>query len=225
MSRPSVRRALRRAGLTKLPRGPVVEGQRPERVLLAGETDPSVFLDVERTFGRAAPLELEIGTGKGRFLLASASQHPDRLYLGAEIQPEYGRIAQAKAEKRGLTNVRVEWLDGKDFVAQRLAPGSLAALHVYFPDPWPKQRHHKRRLVDAGFAAAAGRALAPDGLLRVASDHPEYWRQIETTLDAEPLLERLTPEQAGEWYTGTDYELRFLRIGKPIGKAVWRRKG
>ncbi|HEX5855809.1 MAG TPA: tRNA (guanosine(46)-N7)-methyltransferase TrmB, partial [Thermoanaerobaculia bacterium] len=97
-------------------------------------------------------------------------------------------------------------------------------LHVYFPDPWPKKRHHKRRLVDAAWAGAAARALAPACVLRVASDHEEYFALIDAVLSAEPFLEKLTPEEAGDWSTGTSYELKFRKTGRPIYKAVFRRR-
>jgi tRNA (guanine-N7-)-methyltransferase len=228
VSRPSVRRALKRSGIEVPPRPPR-SGPRnlgrvpPPRVTLPGESADAGPVDFPALFGRTAPVEMEIGVGKGRFLLAEAAAHPDRDYFGLEIEAEYAAIVRVRASRAGLTNVRVERLDGKAFVALRLAPGCLAALHVYFPDPWPKKRHHKRRLVDAAWAAAAARALLPGGLLRVASDHADYWSVIDAVLSAEPLLARLSPGEEGEWSTGTNYEAKFVRSGRPIHKAVFRR--
>lgn len=228
MSRPSIRRALRRSGAAAPPRAPR-SGPRnlgripPPRIFLPGEGEDAGPLDLEALFGREAPVEMEIGVGKGRFLLAAAAANRDRDYFGLEIEPEYVAIVRLRAERAGLPNVRVERLDGKAFVASRLAPGSLAALHVYFPDPWPKKRHHKRRLVDAAWAAAAARALAPGALLRVASDHAEYFAVMGEVLSKEPLLAKLSPEEEGEWSTGTNYELKFVKSGRPIFKAVFRR--
>lgn len=228
MSRPSVRRALRRSGAPAPPRlpraGPRNLGKAPPpKIFLPGEAEDAGPVDFAVLFGRTAPVELEIGVGKGRFLLGAAAARRDRDFLGLEIEPEYAAIARSRAEAAGLTNVRFERLDGKAFVLRRLAPGSLAALHVYFPDPWPKKRHRKRRLVDAAWAAAAAGALAPGALLRVASDHAEYFAVMDAVLSAEPLLAKLTPEEAGEWSTGTNYELKFLKSGRPISKAVFRR--
>jgi tRNA (guanine-N7-)-methyltransferase len=227
MARPSLRRALRRAGLPLAPpraRKPSTGVPPVPRIFLPGEDPEAGPLDLHAFFGRSAPTELEIGIGKARFLLAEAQAHPERNYIGLEIVPEYARIAEAKAEKLGLTNVRIHALDGKAFVAMRLPPGSLAALHVFFPDPWPKKRHHKRRLFTHDFAAAAARTLAPGGVLRAASDHPDYWPVIEQVLDAEPLLARIPPAETGDWTPGTNWELKTVARGEGFGRGIWRRK-
>jgi tRNA (guanine-N7-)-methyltransferase len=228
VSRPSIRRALKRSGAVMPPRTPRTGPRNlgrvpPPKIFLPGEGPDAGPVDFAAIFGRRAPVEMEIGVGKGRFLLGAAAADRDRDFFGLEIEAEYAAIVRVRAERAGLPNVRVERLDGKAFVASRLAPGCLAALHVYFPDPWPKKRHHKRRLVDPGWAAAAARALEPGGLLRVASDHAEYWAVIDAVLSAEPLLAKLSEAEAGEWSTGTNYELKFLRSGRPIRKAVFRR--
>ena len=196
----------------------------PPRIFLPGEGEDAGPVDFAAVFGRTAPVEMEIGVGKGRFLLAAAAARPDRDFFGAEIEPEYAAIVRLRAARLGLANVRCERLDGKAFVLKRLAPASLAALHVYFPDPWPKKRHHKRRLVDAEWAAASARALSPGGLLRVASDHAEYFAVMDDVLSAEPLLERLSASEEGEWSAGTSYEVKFVRCGRSIRKAVFRRR-
>ena len=174
MARPYVRRALKKAGATAvLRRAPDADPSRipPPRIFLEGETADAGTVDLPGLFGRPAPVEMEIGTGKGRFLLESAAAYPDRSWFGLEIEPEYCALVRLRAARQGLSNVRIEPLDGREFVIRRLPPGALAALHVYFPDPWPKKRHHKRRLVTPAFAAAAARGLSPGGLLRIASDH------------------------------------------------------
>jgi tRNA (guanine-N7-)-methyltransferase len=230
LSRPSIRRALRRAGAEPPPRPPRGDGPRnlgripPPKIFLPGETENAGVVDFSAVFGRDAPVEMEIGVGKGRFLLAAAAAQPDRNWFGLEIEPEYAEIVRLKAERTGLSNLRIERIDGKAFVLRRLTPGCLAGLHVYFPDPWPKKRHHKRRLVDAEWTSAAAHALAPASLLRVASDHEEYFGVIDGVLSNEPLFEKLTPDEAGDWSTGTSYELKFLKTSRPIYKAVFRRR-
>lgn len=196
----------------------------PPKIFLPGETEDAGAVDFSAVFSHIAPVEMEIGVGKGRFLLAAAALHRERNWFGLEIEPGYARIAHLRAARAGLPNLRIERLDGKAFVLRRLSPGCLAGLHVYFPDPWPKKRHHKRRLVDRAWAAAAALGLAPASLLRVASDHEEYFGVIDDVLSHEPLLDRLAPEEAGDWSTGTSYELKYLKAGRPIYKAVFRRR-
>ena len=230
MSRPSIRRALRRAGVETPPRAPRPAGPGslsripPPRIFLPGEPEDAGAVDFSTVFGHAASVEMEIGVGKGSFLLAAAAAQRHRNWFGLEIEPEYAELVRLRAARAGLSNLRVERLDGKEFVMRRLSPGCLAGLHVYFPDPWPKKRHHKRRLVDAAWAEAAARALAPACLFRVASDHEDYFALIDEVLSKEPLLEKLTPEEAGDWSTGTSYELKFRKTGRPIYKAVFRRR-
>jgi tRNA (guanine-N7-)-methyltransferase len=230
LSRPSIRRALRRAGGETPPRAPRSTGPRnpgripPPRIFLPGEPEDAGAVDFSAVFGRVAPIEMEIGVGKGSFLLAAAAAQGHRNWFGLEIEPEYAEIVRLRAARAGLSNLRVERLDGKAFVMRRLSLGCLAGLHVYFPDPWPKKRHHKRRLVDAAWAEAAARALAPASLFRVASDHEEYFALMGEVLSNEPLLEKLTPDEAGDWSTGTSYERKYEKTGRPIYKAVFRRR-
>ncbi len=229
MARPYVRRLLKRSGAALPPRPetarPAPGRIPPPKIFLPGEAEDAGDVDFTALFGRTAPVELEIGTGKGRFLIEAAATRPGTDFLGLEIEPEYAALARLRAARRGLANVRVERADGREFVIRRLARGSLAALHVYFPDPWPKKRHWKRRLFTPAFAAAAARALAPGGFLRVASDHEAYWAVIEEVLAAEPLLERLSGGEAGPWSSGTSYELKYAASGRPVFKAVFRRRG
>lgn len=230
MSRPSIRRALRRAGVELPPRAPRSDGPRhvgripPPRIFLPGEPEDAGVVDFFAVFGRTAPVEMEIGVGKGSFLLAAAAAQRDRNWFGLEIEPEYAEIVRLRAARAGLSNLRVERLDGKAFVMRRLSSGCLAGLHVYFPDPWPKKRHHKRRLVDAAWAEAAARALAPSCVLRVASDHEPYFALIDDVLSKEPLFEKVEPGEAGDWSAGTSYELKFRKTGRPIYRAVFRRR-
>jgi tRNA (guanine-N7-)-methyltransferase len=224
LSRPAVRRALRRAGLSPAPKDFVERpgSPPPARIALPGEAPGTATpVDWEAVFGRVAPVEIEIGSGRGRFLADEAAARPGTSFLGAEIEVEYARIAQARADKQGLTNVRFVRLDGKAFVLARVPAASLSAIHVFFPDPWPKKRHAKRRLFTPDFVAAAARALAPEGILRVATDNLTYFESIRGALDAEPALSKVPGSEEG-WCAGTDYERKYLKEGRPVARGIWR---
>jgi len=221
-----VRRALKRAGLSPAPKEFVETPgvPPPPRVALPGEAPGTTGpVDWPAFFGRTGPVELEIGSGRGRFLTDAAAARPGTSFLGAEIEHEYARIAQARAEKMGLGNVRFARLDGKEFVLRRLPASSLAALHVFFPDPWPKKRHAKRRLFSPDFVRAAADALVPGGVLRVATDNLPYFEAIREVLDAEPALETV-PGSGFAWSAGTDYERKYEKEGRPVARGIWRRR-
>lgn len=226
MSRPAVRRALKRAGLSPAPKEFVASPgvPPPPRIALPGEpAGTATPVDWTAFFGRVGPVEVEIGSGRGRFLTDEAAARPGTLFLGAEIEVEYARIAQARAGKMGLGNVRFVRLDGKEFVLRRLPAASVAALHVFFPDPWPKKRHAKRRLFSPDFVRAASVALAPGGALRVATDNLPYFESIREVLDAESALEKVPGSETG-WSSGTDYERKYSKEGRPMARGVWRRR-
>jgi tRNA (guanine-N7-)-methyltransferase len=178
----------------------------------------------ERVFGRTGPLELEIGFGKGRFLLRSAAAHPEIDFVGIEVATEYFRLALGRAEKRGLPNLRLVWGDARQFVEELLPDRSLDRVHVYFPDPWPKRRHQKRRILDPVFAHTLARRLRPGGELRVVTDHEDYFRQILLSLGAEPrFLPCAAPEEETEGLT--NYEVKYRAEGRPIYRSRWLLSG
>ena len=221
MARPYIRRALRRAGVALGPPEAAEPSAAPRipppRIFLPGEAEDAGPVDLVSLFGRAAPVELEIGTGKGRFLLESAAAHPERSWLGLEIETEYCVLARLRAARRGLSNVRIEPLDGREFVIRRVAPASLAGLHVYFPDPWPKRRHQKRRIFRPELLALARRALVPGGELRVATDHAEYGEAIRRLLAEHAHLFTPLPWPADEGAPlPTNYALKWQRLGRPL---------
>ncbi len=180
-------------------------------------------------FGSEGRVEIEIGTGKGRFLLAAAQAHPDVHYLGIEWANKYLRIAESRAFRRGLENVRFVRVDARLLLASAIPPSSVAAFHVFYPDPWPKKRHHKRRLIGPGTAGLFARALRPAGAIHVATDHAGYWEQIVATLDGHEAFERL-PRFGGDDFPLpadaplTNFEAKYRIEGRDRHRASWRRR-
>ncbi len=178
--------------------------------------------DAKSFFGRRAPLEVEIGSGKARFLIASAQASPDRDYLGIERSLSYYRLCRERLARTTLPNARIVRSDGRLFVESALAPASVAAFHIYFPDPWPKKKQKKRRLLDGIFLELLAARLEPRGTLRIATDHPDYGRSLGPLLETVPSLERI------EWTSlpapaPTHYELKYSREGRPIWRFAARR--
>ena len=167
-------------------------------------------------FSAASPLEAELGTGKGRFLIESGRLHPERNFLGLERSLSYYRIARDRIRKSGLTNVRVLRADASEFV--REAPGeSVEGLHVYFPDPWPKKKQRKRRLIDAVLLSTAFRMLRAGGSLRIVTDHADYAAFIRASLDeaiGSGAAWEESPWGRGEVPPPTHYELKYRQAGR-----------
>ncbi len=184
---------------------------------------PARPFDFAAHFGRVAPLELEIGSGKARFLIAAARAAPEHDFLGVERSLSYYRLCRDRVARAGLRNVGVLRADGRLFIETAVAPGSLRALHVYFPDPWPKKKQKKRRLLDGVFLEIAASRLEEGGLFRIATDHPDYGRELDTLVETVPPLERLD-ETAHAAPPPTNYEIKYAREGRPIWRFLLRRR-
>ncbi len=176
--------------------------------------------DPAELFGRDAPRVLEIGFGMGDVTAEMAAADPDRDYLAVEVHtPGIGNLL-VMIEDRGLTNVRVARGDAME-LAHQLPAGSLDAIHVFFPDPWPKARHHKRRLISPGNVVPLRRLLRPGGRLHTATDWPDYARAMVEALDADPGLSRCrTPAPRPP----TKFERRGAAAGRPIVDLVYERR-
>ena len=182
-------------------------------------------LDKLAAFGREAPLVVEIGSGMGATTLEIAKADPATDFIAIEVHaPGVGSLLRG-IEAAGLTNLRVIRHDALDVLENMIADGSLAGIHLFFPDPWPKKRHHKRRLVQPAFASLAARKLAPGGLLHAATDWPDYAEHILAVLSAEPLLENTCAGYAPRPQTRprTKFETRGERLGHAVRDLLFRR--
>ncbi|MBC7802695.1 MAG: tRNA (guanosine(46)-N7)-methyltransferase TrmB [Candidatus Parcubacteria bacterium] len=178
-------------------------------------------LDAVAAFGRKAPLVLEIGSGMGETTAEIARADPGIDYLAIEVHgPGVGSLLK-KIDELGLKNLRVLRHDAVEALEKMIADGMLAGLHLFFPDPWPKKRHHKRRLVQPPFVALVARKLAPGGYFHAATDWSEYAEQIESVLAAEPMLEK-----AGQAKNRplTKFERRGLNLGHPVRDLLFLRR-
>lgn len=182
-------------------------------------------LDLAALFGTGVPVVLEIGFGTGTSTLEMAEVDPGTGVLAADVHTPGVATLLLGLDQQGLGNVRVLVGDGRQLLQERIASASLAGVRVYFPDPWPKGRHHKRRLVDAEFAALVADRLAPGGLLHCATDWEPYAQQMITVLAAESGLE-LAPDglrQRPAWRPVTRYEARGLDRGHRVTDLFARR--
>lgn len=185
-------------------------------------------LSWETLFGNNHPVEVEIGPGKGGFLLRRARARPDRNFLGIEWANEYFRYAVDRMRRWGVSNVRLVRTDAVHFIRLLCPRNSLAALHVYHPDPWPKRRHHNRRLFQPAFVDAAVECLLHGGHWAVQSDHEEYFQVIRTLLLGHPELYEVPfddPEYGVEAaQVATNYEIKYRRQGRQIYQLAVRRR-
>jgi tRNA (guanine-N7-)-methyltransferase len=179
-------------------------------------------------FGRSAPLILEIGSGMGESTAALAAAAPDVDHIAVEVyEPGLAQLLMRIAGA-GLTNVALLRVDAVALLEERVPPASLAGIRIFFPDPWPKRRHRKRRLVQPGFIALAASRLEHGGLLHLATDWDDYAVQIRTVCDAEPALENTAADQPGgwtprpDWRPVTKFEQRARLEGRTVRDLIYR---
>ena len=185
--------------------------------------DPERPFDPAAVFGRTAPLVLEIGSGMGEATAVLAAADPDRDVLAVEVHTPGVAALLRQVEQRGLTNVRVAEADGLQVLQDLVADGTLDEVRVFFPDPWPKARHLKRRLVDGSFAALVAARLRPGGRLHVATDWEAYAAQVLAVVDACPSLE-LASRARGDRPV-TRFEARGTAAGRASYDVVAVRRG
>jgi tRNA (guanine-N7-)-methyltransferase len=172
-------------------------------------------------FGRNAPLVLEIGSGMGETTAAIAKDHPEMDFVAVEVHgPGVGSLLNRIAAEE-LANVRIIRHDALEVLEHMVADGTLAGVHLFFPDPWPKKRHHKRRLVQPEFAALAARKLAPGGVLHAATDWPDYGEYMIAVFSGESELTQATSGLVAR--PQTKFEARGRRLGHAIRDIYYRR--
>ncbi|MFW6062503.1 MAG: tRNA (guanosine(46)-N7)-methyltransferase TrmB [Planctomycetota bacterium] len=174
-------------------------------------------LNFQEVFGNGLPVEIEVGPGKGTFLVARGHARPEINLLGVEYAKPFCAYAADRIRRHGLTNVRTAATDALPFFRQCLPDRSIWRVHVYFPDPWPKRRHHKRRLIQPPFLREVCRVLQPGGQLLIVTDHMGYFRHIRRVLHDWPgLAEIPMPEMSdaeGE-LVGTNFERKYIAQGR-----------
>ena len=180
-----------------------------------------VTIDLASTFGRAAPVTLEIGFGNGESLVALAAAHPERNFLGLEVHPPGVGHALLRCEAERLSNVRVLCQDAVEVLRRRVPDASLDEVLLYFPDPWPKKRHHKRRIVQPAFVELVAQRLRPGGVLRMATDWQPYAEHMLATAGACALLSNESPTGDYVERPASRPLTRFERRGQRLGHDVW----
>lgn len=183
-------------------------------------------LDFEKAYSRKAPVILEIGFGMGRTTAEIARSHPENNYLGVEVHtPGVGSLLK-EIQTHALANIRIIQHDAVEVLNHMIPDESLSGIHIYFPDPWPKKRHHKRRLIQSGLVSLLARKLAPDGYLHCATDWEDYAMQMLDVLSAEPLLKNNSEGFASrpEWRPITKFEQRGLKLGHGVWDVLFIRE-
>ena len=186
-------------------------------------------IDFTQIFGRPGPVHIEIGSGKGTFLVHEAQAQPQVNFLGIEWTRRFYLHAVDRIGRWGLTHVRIIRTDAAVFLAESVPTESVDGFHIYFPDPWPKKRHHKRRLIQESNLATLIRCLKPGGDIRLATDHVEYFEQMRSVASAccrklEPTaFVRPAGAAAGE-LTGTNYERKYIKDKRAIHTLALKKR-
>jgi tRNA (guanine-N7-)-methyltransferase len=189
------------------------------------------LLDFELLFGRSGPVELEVGSGKGTFLLEQAKAIPQTLFLGIEWANKYYKYAIDRMGRWGLSNVRLLRTDAADFIRGHISDGSISTFHLYFPDPWPKKKHHRRRFFSDENLLQLFRILRPGGIINVATDHEDYYAQMRQVADRAisdgtfEEIDFIRPVGAAPGETvGTNYERKYLKEGRATYTLALRKR-
>jgi len=222
-ARRTVRSYVLRAGRIGTGQQRAIETLGPRFLLPYAAETP---LDALAAFGRRAPLVVEIGFGMGDATARIAAARPDHDFLGLEVHPPGVGALLKRIGESGLANVRIVQHDAVEVLRDMIAPGSLAGVHVYFPDPWHKKKHHKRRLIQAAFTQLVASRLSAGGYMHCATDWQPYAEQMLHVLGAEPLLSNTVEGYAPrpEWRPLTKFEGRGLKLGHGVWDLLFERR-
>jgi tRNA (guanine-N7-)-methyltransferase len=198
------------------------EQSAPERTLIYKPASYVTKLDWGAVFQRAQPIEVELGSGDGSFLANYAKLHPERNFLGVERLLGRLRKLNKKGFRAGLTNLALLRLEASYVIEFMIAPGSIDALHIYFPDPWPKRKHRKNRLINERFTNIAAQALKIGGVIYLRTDDLDYFQQMTRVLDGNSRFEgEETPDELAS--VVTDFERNFHLRGVATNRAAYRK--
>jgi tRNA (guanine-N7-)-methyltransferase len=182
--------------------------------------DPRTLPAFADIFGNDNPVEIEIGCGKGKFLLARAQEHPEINFLGVDMVWKWMKYGVERSGKRGLTNVRFVKADARELIRHVVADGSVSIFHVYFPDPWPKKRHRKRRLITGDFLRLLHAKLADGGLIELATDYEDYFTHMRRAVAQSGMAWHRVIEKSNERlfeaFAKTNYEIKYEAAGRTL---------
>ena len=199
----------------------------PPRGEAATSVRSGAGIDPREVWGRDAPLIAEIGSGQGHAIVHAAAAHPDTDFLAIEVFTAGLARTMLGADRAGARNLRLVEANAPEVLAHLLPPASLTELWIFFPDPWHKNKHNKRRLVTPEFAATAAGAVRKGGLVRIATDWEQYARQMRDVMDAAPAFERAFDGEWAERFEGrvlTAFERKGARAGRAIRDLTYRRR-
>jgi tRNA (guanine-N7-)-methyltransferase len=194
--------------------------------------DEAGMLDFAQMFENKNPVELEIGSGKGTFLLAIAQAKPGVNFIGFEWAKEYAEYAADRLRRHNLLNTRIVNGEATWWIRIHVPNASIDNLHIYFPDPWPKTRHHKRRLIQLPFIKEAHRILKPGGVMRLVTDHADYFAWMQDVLKNQDLLDvipfespvPLKPDAPAGSIVGTNFERKYIAEGRTFNATAARKR-
>lgn len=198
----------------------------PQIALIPEDLDSPI--DFGKVFGRKAPVHIEIGTGKAAFLLPQAREHPEIDFLGIEWANKYYKYAADRLGRWQIKNAKMIRTDAAQFIREFLPDESVDCFHIYFPDPWPKKRHHKRRFFCRENLDQLLRCLKPAGIIQITTDHEDYFKAITEVIAANKTrIEEIDfirpPAAAEDELVGTNFERKYIKEGRKVHFVAMRK--